>query len=72
MDENGKNFAGEEKPLGQKYVRAMPGYLVWQEVSLWDRGAGIRAGHALKLWILCYSCTHMCFDAVLIHKPRIQ
>ena len=68
MDENGKNFAGEEKPLGQKYVRGMPSYLVWQEVSLLGTGAGIRVGHALKLWILLHSCTHMCCDAVLIHK----
>lgn len=64
MDENGKNCAGKEKPLGQKYVRGAPSYLVWREVGLLGR-----VGHALKLWILLHSCTHMCCDAVLIHKP---
>ena len=50
----------------------MPSDLVWREVSLLGRGAGVRVGHALTLWILFHTCAHMCFDAVLIHKPRIQ
>lgn len=46
MDENGKNLAGEEKPLGQKCVRGTPSYLVWREVGLSGMGAEIRVGHA--------------------------
>ena len=68
-DENGKNFSGKENPLGQKCVRGTPSNLVWQEMSLLGRSARIRVGHALKLRTLLFSCTHICFDAMLIHKP---
>lgn len=40
MDEMGRTFLAEEKPLGQEYVRGMPSDLVWREVSLLGRALG--------------------------------
>lgn len=46
----GRNFLAKTTHLGENVLGELQRILMWQEMSLWGRKAGVRLGQALKFW----------------------